>query len=258
MTDNLAEMVDNLPAEEDEGRATELPTTTSTTTTEEPVTEAPAEPEPLPANAIAVTNLTAWIGAHIAQVENVKNHALTVRGVDPSKTLVLSDTHPKGGEFGDNPRRRIYTMEDSDGVAVPDHAPVAMRVYNHNSFSILCQLAENYFVKCYGSKSGMTLVYCVSVDEMLIPFSRVKVDKKENRFVYPETPPTQAVTDALPRAANMENLALLYKQIKKVESNIDTNLSAVRWLLARQATVYDVAHLIQLDDAMIHIVNSTE
>ena len=194
---------------------------------------------------ISVTNLSDWI--HTQVFENLRLPTVTLQGVDPRKQLIIISID-KNNE--DEEERKIFVFDGADNISVLDFPASEMKIYQ-NHFRIIYPLEEGTAIKAYRIRKGLTNMYCSIIDGMLIPYDSSRIKKGDTGISeIPTAPDIETLKNKLDEPANMENLIIQYKQIKRAE-NIETNRDAVKWLIHRQETIEDINHHIQIDNVMI-------
>jgi len=209
--------------------------------------ESPATPQP---QKIRITSLSNWFEATSDSFENINQVKVAIRGVDPTKTLIMAVAGNSGEKDEDgNPVRNLRVYENADTHPVLDMPAVSMDVYN-NGFRILYQYSESISIKCYGIRTGLIVVFCNLIDGNLIPYSINRVKRKDEEIDV-ITNNVSEVTQKLNSPLDGESLQLRYKQASKVIDDFTTNKDAVVWLLERQSEITDINHHLQIDNIII-------
>lgn len=227
---------------------------------EETVEAAATEEEEVQAQetTIHVTNLSDWFESNCDTFENINQVKVSIRGVDPKETLII--TIPDGSGDKDesgNEKRLLKVFENANVIPVLNLAGVYMDVYNNNTFKVEYAWSPENYIKTYGIKGGLICVGCLLVDGNLIPYNvspRVKKTDKTFEISLP-TDTVEGIQAKMEETVDMEALQLLYKQISKASSDLTTKGDAIKWLLERQKTVTDINHHLQIDNVIINILN---
>lgn len=203
-------------------------------------------------NVIPISTLTTWFEVNSDILDNINQVKVAIRGVDSDKTLIMAVKGIDGEEANDgNDKRNIRVFDNSDTIPVLDLPPISMNIYN-NGFKIIYQHG-NVFIKTYGVRTGLICILCSEVGGKLIPYTVIRVKKKDEELEIPDIEPT--VTDEkLAADANLESLQLLYKQSMKSIDDLTTNQSVVDWLIERQESVTDINHHLQIDNVLIELL----
>lgn len=249
---NLSDMIrqDDPPVFEpsnlDLPEETEVAAEATADTTEEAV---PEEPQ---VEAIAIAPLNTWFEANASAFQNVNQVHAEIRGVDPSKTLIMAVLDGQG-EVNGNPSRELQLFKNVDIQPVLNIPATDMQIYN-NGFRLVSPYADNIVVKSYGVRTGLICVFCNNIAGKVIPYQVVKVKRKDEAVEVVRSD-AAAVAIKLAQDADLEALQLLYKQSSKAVEDMTTNQTAVDWLLARQSEVTDINHHLQIDNVIINILS---
>ncbi len=199
--------------------------------------------------AIRVTSLSNWVEANSESFDNINEVKLSIRGVNPAKTLIMAVKNNSGEEDGEgNEARDLRIFENADPFPVLNLPGTSMGVYS-KGFQIVYDYNDDIAIKCYGIKMGLIVVFCNKINGSLIPYHVTRLKKKDSE-VEIITKSQQEVVEKLTQTANLEDLQIRYKQSSKAEDLI-TNASAVQWLLERQAGITDINHLLQIDNVIL-------
>jgi len=198
---------------------------------------------------VKTTSLSDWLEENFRNFDNINHVKVSIRGVDPKKTLIFSVSDPKGE---DKEKRELFLFKEADEFPVLNLAGSKMEVFN-NGFKILYDLGQGKFLKCYGIKTGLIVVSCAEAGGFLVPYQRAKVKRGEKEVVITSTN-VESIRGKLQEKVDIEALELQYRQIQKFKEGIESNADAVRWLTERQGSVRDVNHLLQIDDVLIRII----
>lgn len=251
MNENLTKMVqESEPSADVVFSETDLNLGTEDVVSEEPqVTE-----EPQVASTIGLVSLSEWFDRNTANFDNISAVRVSIRGVDPNKTLIVAVNEGSGetDEEG-NPKRELQLFKNADVHPVLDLEGIDMQVYN-NGFKIVHQFSGDIFIKCYGVRTGLIAVFCINIGGKLIPYHIKKVKKKDTEIEAVPANSGDQIQARLNAPANIEALQLLYKQSSKVASELQTNQQVIDWLIARQAEVTDINHHFQIDSVLIDIL----
>jgi len=248
--ENLAEMVKN----QDEAGPTrfsesdlDIPTKEETNNIAD---EEVAQEEAFDIKTIA---LNEWFEENHEKFGNINHVKASIRGVNPSKTLIMSVlVDPTDLNPDENADRKIHVFENADDTPVLDLPGLSMDVFN-NGFKILYNSNEATFLKCYGVKTGLFVVFCNDINDQLIPYAISKLKKTDEGINLI----TKDVTEIIPKLsenADLEALEIMYKQISKDNNQLTTKQDVVDWFLKRQTEVTDVNHHLQIDNILISIL----
>lgn len=254
MNENLSQMVQDTPAPDHGAMFSEadLDLPIEDTVEETPPVVAVVEETPSSAHIIPITTLAEWFEGNTAALDNINQVKVAIRGVDADKTLIMAvkDCDEEKDADG-NDKRTLRVFDNADSIPVLNLTPVSMDVYN-NGFRIVYQ-QDNIFIKTYGVRTGLICTLCVGVAGKLIPYTVVRVKKKDEELAIPSDA-VNITAEKLAAAADLEALQLLYKQSTKSIDDLSTNQSVVDWLLERQDSVTDINHHLQIDNVLIDIL----
>jgi len=253
MNDNLAEMVTE---DENVNEAVEIPEnqeTEETQSEEQSSTSSNEDDQQESTFDVTITALFPWFVKNQDNFgDNVKYLKMKSPDIDPEEQLIIKVPHPNGGEYNGNPKKITRTFDNANDVLVLDLPPVSFDAFNQNIFRIIYQTPiEDIFIKYYGS-SSRHVIFCKSVEDMLIPYSMQKVKKSDKgiNIIQNDGDMTAILDSPVP----MEDLILRYKQIEKHQEGINTIREAMQFFSSKISSVIDVNHLLELDRAMMSIV----
>jgi hypothetical protein len=245
MNENLSQMVKETPTDEAvvfSEADLDLPTE------EEEVTH-----EEVQDNTISIIPLSDWFEQNCDQFDNINQVKVAIRGVDPTKTLIMAVKDPSSEQDSEgNDKRNLRVFENADVHPVLNLPALSMDIYN-NGFRIIYEYENNIFIKCYGVRTGLITVFCNNIDGKMIPYATTRVKKKDD-VIEVATKDVAEISAKLLANADLEALQLLYKQSAKALDEFTTNQDVVNWLLERQAEVTDINHHLQIDGALIDIL----
>jgi hypothetical protein len=195
---------------------------------------------------IPVTSLSSWFGANLQNFPNLRKPTVAIQGVNPNKQLIITIPHPTDPTDG---KRKLIVYDDAHTIPVLDIPAIDMQIYG-NGFRIVYQLTENLYIKSYGVRTGLVCVFCNDIDDMLIPYHIEKIKKKDTELEIPQSSEISTIRQSMQNQLDYEALQLRYSQSSKAEG-LQTNLDAIKWLLEKQASIFDVNHHIQIDGVII-------
>lgn len=189
--------------------------------------------------------LSTWFDQNVDRFGNLSPVRLQIRGVDPTKTLVVAVLDSSGEEDENgNPKRNLEFIKNADTQPVLDIPAESMDIYS-NGFRILYSLEGDIQLKCYGVKTGLEITFCKIVNGLAIPYGRMKMKKKDAGIDVPAPP--DSIEEWLQADADTEALSITYRQSSKVLDTITNNQSVATYLCGRQAEIKDINHHIQID-----------
>jgi hypothetical protein len=240
--DESTPLADSIPDQDESA----IPEADAAPEGDEVVAEEPAEQTP----AIGFVPLADWFDLNVHRFETISPVRLQIRGVNPKETLVVTvpDASGENAEDG-HPKRNLEFIKDANTRPVLALDGRDMEIYS-SGFKIIYDYIPGQIMKCYGSKAGMVVTFCVEANGMNVPYAMLRA-KSKDKGIDPVEMDTRGVGDFLPQPLDKEAFVLLYKQSAKVIDTLTTNEDAIKWLLERQETITDNNHHIQIDNVIV-------
>ena len=251
MNDNLAEMIQNENVQGQTFNEEDLAIPEAQPEDAPPIEEAVAVEE-TEEEGVNVTPLCDWFEGNSDRFDNVGPVKVDIRGVDPRRTLIIA-ANIKDSLLEDGSQERgLFVYNNADSYQVLDLPGLEMDIFN-NGLKIIYDynVEENIYLKTYGIKSGLSVVFCNMVDNMLIPYNVTRFKKKDKNLPIVVNPNVANISTRLDENVDTEKLQILYKSIEKSIENIVTVRDAVSWFLEKQKEVYDINHLLKIDNIII-------
>lgn len=244
--ENLSEMVKNQKEDPRTFSAEELDLPQDAEATSE---NAETSTEGQSSTSIGITGLSIWLEENIDKFSNINIPRVAIRGVDPVKNMIIA-VSDGSGEVDDegHEKRDLVIFKNAASIPVLDLPGMDIQIYN-NGFRITYDCGNDVFIKAYGVKLGLIVVFCNKINDKLIPYAITRVKKKDNEIEC-QTSELNTIIEKLSSPLDIEALHLRYKQSSKSE-NLSTNEDAINWLLERQAEVTDINHHLQIDNVII-------
>jgi hypothetical protein len=240
MNENLSDMVKQ--------ETTDEPMVFSEGDLDLPAQEEAVDEQPQ-AETVEITTLNTWFDSNCTNFSNINQVKVSIRGVNSEENLIMAVEDENGEvDAAGERKRKLRVFDNADVQPVLNLPGIDMQIYN-NGFKSLCEYRDNIYIKCYGIRTSLVVVFCNNINGMLIPYSMTKVKRADTEVEIPRRPVAE-VEVKLSENANIEDLQLRYKQASKAEE-INTNMDSINWLLARQAEVTDINHLLQIDNVII-------
>lgn len=215
--------------------------------TASPQPQVETQTEPQDPNVIKIVPLLGWFDQNVHNFPNIRKPTVSIQGVDANEQLIITVADP-GAE-----KRKLMVFDDIDTLPVLDLPAYDMQILN-NGFRILYDLANGTFIKSYGVRGGIISVFCLDINDKLIPYSMVKCKRKDDSLNIISPPDIEVVREKLQQNVDIEALTIQYKQITKAEG-LTTNQDAVDWLIERQGSIYDTNHHLQIDNVIINLIS---
>ena len=215
-----------------------------------------AQPQPVSTNyEISTISFPDWFSQNHQRFTNVGHVRLSIVGVRSERNFIFKIPDPKGGLLDDgSPEMILCLFMDAHKIPVLDLPGTSINVYHSSTFKIVYDLGSGKFLKCYGVKTGLIVIYCVNIGNKLIPYRMTKLKKKDGGLNTIEPNLTQ-IQNKLNQNVDKESLLLQYNQVNKNLDDLTTVQSAIDWLLERTETILDVNHLLQIDKVIINLVS---
>lgn len=240
MNENLSDMVK---------QETEDPIVFSEGDLDLPAQEEEAVAEEPQTEAVEIVTLNTWFDANCATFANINQVKVSIRGVNSEENLIMAVEDEAGEVDATGERKRKLRVFDNANIQPVLNLPgIDMQIYN-NGFKSICEYQDNIYIKCYGIRTSLVVVFCNNINGILIPYALTKVKRSDTTIEIPRRPAAE-VEAKLNDAASIEDLQLRYKQASKAE-DINTNMDCINWLNARQAEVTDINHHLQIDNVII-------
>ena len=205
-------------------------------------------------NEVGVIMLSEWFETNNSNFTRVNRLKIQVQGVKADSRLLCSVLDPKGGVDEENHLiRNLELIKDANEFPVLDLSGYDMDVYG-NGFQIMYSYGEDVVLKCYGIKTGLIIIFCVHINNQLIPYSRIKLKKKDTGINIPQ-PNREYITSNILAELDLEGLQIQYKQVQKELDQISDKQSAITWLLGKQTSIRDINHLLQIDDIIMWLIS---
>jgi len=197
--------------------------------------------------------LSKWFEKNHEKFGNINHLKASIRGVDPSKNLIISVlADPTDQNPSENAERKVHVFENAHETLVLDAPGLSMDVFN-NGFKIIYNPTLSVFLKCYGVKTGLFIVFCNEINDQLIPYAISKLKNTDDGMNLIITEASEVIPK-LGENADLEALGIMYKQISRYNEQLTTNQDVVDWFLKRLTEVTDVNHHLQIDNILISIL----
>jgi len=217
------------------------------------------EPKKLMANKvfeIPLISLADWFLENSPSIASIRIAKVNMVGVNPKKTIIIAVPEARGEKDSgsDADTREVMVMKKCLQKQVINLPPSQIDIFDHDIMRIIYPCVDDIFIKSYCLKTGLTNVFCLKVDQCLVPYTRDRIKKGAKTIIVP-VPDPEYIKERLSKPADVQKIHLLYKQVEKQMNSIKTNMEAIVWLNSRQEGVIDVNHLMQLDDTIIYIMS---
>ena len=243
MQDNLAEMVKTL------NTSPAVPAVNDTQT-DTKVVDKVDDPDTSSGSEIALTNFYDWYEANAEAIQNVARVKADVKNIDAKDSIIFKIAKGKNGE-----EMELISFYNPSTRPIINLPPVYMKIFKNDTFEVLHQLTNEIFIKSYGVKTGLIIVYCANVDGKVVPYERIKVKKNVTSIkLAGHEGISKEIKDKLQEEVDVEAIQLLYKQAIKVKDEFTTKEKTLDWFLKKQLEVVDINHLLKIDQVLINVI----
>jgi hypothetical protein len=256
--ENLNEMVKNLNNNEStQIESTDIMDTSSekdpvdvSTLEETKIIEEPTKTTPSDEIEISLTNFYDWFEANENLIHNISRVKAEVTNIVPKDSMIF-----KIKKFKKDDDMELVSFYNPAIRPILNLPPVYLKVFKNDTFEALHQCNNEVFIKSYGIKTGLILVYCVNIDGKIIPFEKTKVKKDiQSIKVSGYTGMTETIRAKLSESMDSEIIQLLYKQAIKSKDEFTTKENTINWFMKKSTDVIDINHLLKIDNVLINII----
>jgi len=214
--------------------------------------EVPSEEE---GTTVRMIPLVEWFDQNRQHFSNLRRVRMEVSGIDPNKFLLLSAIKPgQINKAESEAERELFLLKDTDRLKVPNIPGRHMHLFPKGYMITFSVASSDLWIKGYSIPTGLHVIFCVLHNNQYLPFFGKKVHRSENTLdLGVDIPRIDDIQEILRTTANADLLVAKYHQIEKAINNLNTYQEVVNWLISRQMSFVDSAHLIQLDEALISI-----
>jgi hypothetical protein len=197
---------------------------------------------------INITNFYDWFEVYALQITNVAHVKTQVANINEKDSMILKTPKTTDPEI-----MELISFYKPSIRPILNLPPVQVKIFKNDTFEVLHAFNQNIFIKSYGVKTGLIVVFCVNVDGKIIPFEKCKVKKNVTSVRLSDYSDKIAlIKSSLQEQVDSEAIMLLYKQASDVD--FTTKESALDWFLKRQSEVIDINHLLKIDNVLINVI----
>lgn len=197
---------------------------------------------------VSVVPMIDWFDSNINNFPNIRKPTVSIQGVDSNEQLIITISVP-----GSDEKRRLVVFDNAHEALVLNIPAVDMQVYNNNNFRIIYDFGNGIFIKAYSVKTGLISVFCNDIEDVLVPYATVRSKKSSTEVEVPVND-ISIVKEKVTQPLDFEALQLRYRQSSKAEG-LQTNMDAIKWLVEKQGTIFDINHHLQIDNAIIDMLS---
>ena len=246
MQENLEEMIKTLNSGAT-AQTEKIENIIEETKVEEPINETPAE---LSSVEIGLTNFYDWYETYAESIHNITKVKAEVTNINPKDSIIFKII--KGKDESD---MELVSFYNPATRPIPNLAPVYIKIFKNDTFEVLHQCNDEIFIKSYGVKTGLILMYCANIDGKIIPFEKIKIKKSATGITLVNySGMADKIRQKLADNVDEEAIQLLYKQAVNFKSEFTTKGKTVDWFLKRQTEIIDINHLIKIDNVLINTI----
>jgi len=203
---------------------------------------------------ISTTDLSTWFQENHNNFDRVNRVNIQIRGIIANEDLVFSVLDPNGGEDDrGNPKRKLKVWNDAHKFQVLNLDGTDMNVFSNGL--VLIHQINDITIKCYGSRSGLHAVFCLTVGENVVPYAYSKMKRKDTSLAIPTPPDRNSIEAIFEAPLNKEDIQILYPQCTKHIDDMETFTDLYNWFIDRQKGIYDINHLLQIDNVIINSIS---
>lgn len=198
---------------------------------------------------VGVTSFGPWFETNKPNFSNIRQvNVSEIKGIDSKNILVFNV--PKNENTED---RTLEIYKDVEDRIVLDLPGQSMKVLSSGCI-IQQSFSENIILKSYGVSNGLHVSCMVKISgDLVVPYSILRVKRGDKGTKVPDVDVNMIKKRLLETVDMKELIEIYYRQAKSVQ--LTTKEEAVRWLIGRQLGVVDINHLIQVDRAIVGILN---
>jgi len=246
MQENLEEMIKNLNSDETESSIKEP---IQEAIEEKTIIEEPQINEEIETAEINLINFYDWYENYADSIHNISRVKAEVSNINLKDSIIFKI---KKGKAEDMELVSFYNPSIRPILNLP---PVYLKVFKNDTFEALHQCDNEIFIKSYGLKTGLIIIYCANVDGKIIPFEKIKIKKNVTSIkLINYSSVVDEIRAKLPDDVNQENVQLLYSQASKFKNEFTTKEKTVEWFLKKQSEIIDINHLIKIDNVLINVI----
>ena len=241
--ENLAEMIKTLNTSAPVTKVDDPADTKVVDKIEEPTTEDASDD-------LSLTNFYDWYEVNATTIQNVARVKAEVSNIDSKDSMIFKVPKGKNGE-----EMELVSFYNPSTRPILNLPPVYMKIFKNDTFEVLHQLNDEIFIKSYGVKTGLIIVYCANVDGKVVPYERIKIKKNVSSIkLAGHSGIAKEIKDRLQEVVDVEAIQLLYKQAIKVKDEFTTKEKTLDWFIKKQLEVVDINHLLKIDQVLINVI----
>ena len=247
MIENLQEMISNL----NDGPSVEQVVISQVSKEETHVQEEVVEEKQLEnGQEINLINFYDWYEANCASIHTVTRVKSEVSNINVKDSIIFKVQKGKSEDAS----MELVSFYNPGSRPILNLPPVYLKIFKNDTFEVLHSFDDVIFIKSYGVKTGLILVFCANVDGKIVPYYKTKIKKDATVVKLDVFPDVAAIRERLSENVDVESVQLLYKQAIKYLSEFTTKNSTLNWFLKKETEVIDINHLLKIDSVLINVI----
>jgi|LSQX01.3.fsa_nt_gb hypothetical protein len=199
---------------------------------------------------INLINFYDWYETYCASIHNVARVKAEVSNINVKDSIIFKIQKGKP----DDTIMELVSFYNPGSRPILNLPPVYMKVFKNDTFEVLHTFSSDIFIKSYGVKTGLILVFCANVDGKIVPYHRIKIKKNITSITLDTLPNISEIRERLTENVDVEAVQLLYKQASKYLNEFTTKDNTLNWFLKKQTEVVDINHLLKIDTVLINVI----
>ncbi len=199
---------------------------------------------------ISLINFYDWYEANCSSIHNVARVKAEVSNINVKDSIIFKIQKGKP----EDESMELVSFYNPGARPILNLPPVYMKVFKNDTFEVLHSYSDEIFVKSYGVKTGLILIFCANVDGKIVPYHRIKIKKNVTTIKLDKLPDIPSIRERLSEDVDVESVQLLYKQAIKYLSEFTTKENTLNWFLKKETEVIDINHLLKIDSVLINVI----
>lgn len=196
---------------------------------------------------IPLTNFYDWYEKHSKSILNLCRVTTNVSNVNSKDSIIF-----KVQKVGKSEEMELVSFYNPSLRPILDLPPVWLKIFKNDTFESLHQYNEEIYIKSYGVKAGLIIVFCAVVDGKLIPYEKNKVKKNSDTVdLVGNTGISNLIKEKMKLPLDFEAVQLLYTQAIKSKDELTSKQNLVEWFDKKEKEILDINHLLKIDNVLI-------
>ena len=208
---------------------------------------------------IPIIPLKQWILKHVNEVENLGIKLLIVDDLSPHDVVLTKKS---------NKYSKVYSLQDTHKMNIPDMPPKNIILYRGNQYSIVFQTKDlfedldpslTYYIRAYYHRSTTSLYSAIKLEKEsnLLPFLKTVV--KERSTLDLIAPNLHHIGNKLAQEPNTDEMDKYIEKLQLLKSDRDgmfTYSHLIEWLFDKYRGAYDINTHITIDNILLEITQN--